>query len=75
MTRRLGSPLFGVRFCGDTDTKEVHDLDNELSICQIGEIIQTGHVISFNTLDEAYQAGHDNCHYCIGGSDSIRFLY
>ncbi len=66
MARRLGSPLFGVRYCGDTNTTEVHDLDNELAVCQIDEIIQAGHAIAFNTLDEAHRAAH--CHYCIDGS-------
>ncbi len=65
MTRRLGFPLFGIRYCGNTNTTEVHDLDNEQVVCQIDEIIQAGHAIPFNTLDEAHQAGHDNCHYCI----------
>ena len=75
MVRRLGFPSFGIRYCGNTNTTEVHDLDNELVVCQINEIIQAGHVISFKTLDEAHRAGHDNCHYCIGGFDSTRFLY
>ena len=68
MPRREGNPLFGARYCGNTNTTEVHDLDNELVVCQIDEIIQAGHAITFNTLDEAHRAGHDNCHYCIDGS-------
>lgn len=68
MARRFISPLFGVRFCGNTNTTEVHDLDNEQVVCQIDEIIQAGHAIPFNTFDDAHQAGHDNCHYCIDGS-------
>ncbi len=68
MARRLGFPLFGVRYCGNTNTTEVHDLDNELNVCQINKIIQAGHAIPFDTLDEAHRAGHDNCLYCIGGS-------
>jgi hypothetical protein len=42
MARRPGSPLYGNEYCGNTNTMEVHDLDNEdtrPSGCQIDEII------------------------------------
>jgi hypothetical protein len=51
----------GERYCGNTDKKEVHDLDNEKTNCQIDEIIAAGHDKPFKTLDEAHRAGYDNC--------------
>jgi len=70
MARRRGYPLYGKRFCGNTNKKEVHDLDKEKIVCRIEEIIDAGHAITFSpdTLDQAHSKGFDNCHYCIGGS-------
>jgi hypothetical protein len=71
--RRYGSPIHGRRYVGNTNTTEVHDLDNEktgTNECQIDEIIAAGHARTFNpdTLDQAHGEGYDNCQYCIGGS-------
>ena len=73
MARRPGAPLYGKRYCGNTNTTEVHDLDNEKtspSECQIDEIIAAEHAKAFDpdTLDQAHSEGYDNCAYCIGGS-------
>lgn len=68
MARRSGYPLYGARYCGNINTKEVHDLDNEKLLCQINEIIQAGHAKPFNSIIEAHREGFDNCAYCIGGS-------
>ena len=73
MARRPGSPLYGNEYCGNTNTMEVHDLDNENtspSGCQIDEIIAAEHARTFDpdTLDQAHSEGYDNCAYCIGGS-------
>ncbi len=61
------------QFLGNTDKKEVHDLDNEKTgpnQCQVSEIIRAGHAKSFepDTLDQAHKEGYDNCAYCIGSS-------
>ena len=58
---------------GNTNTTEVHDLDNEKTgsgECQIDEIIDAGNAVTFDpdALQEANRLGYDNCHYCIGGS-------
>jgi len=71
--RRKGSPTFNHRFVGNTNTKEVHDLDNEDTNpngCQIDEIIRAGHAVIFeeDTLQKFIEEGYDNGHYCIGGS-------
>ena len=73
MARKSGSPLYGNEYCGNTNTMEVHDLDNEdtsPSGCQIDEIIAAEHARTFDpdTLDQAHKEGYDNCAYCIGGS-------
>ena len=71
--RRQGSPTYEHKYVGNTNTKEVHDLDNEDTKpngCQIDEIIRAGHVKIFfpDKLEQAKKEGYDNGHYCIGGS-------
>lgn len=68
MTRRYTGNMNGERYLGNRNTKEVHDLDNENSNCQISEIISAGHDVPFTTLDAAHRSGYDNGHWCIGGS-------
>ena len=73
MARRPGYPLYGKRFCGNTNKMEVHDLDNEDTSpfgCQINEIIAAGHARTFtpDALEQAHKEGYDNCAYCIGES-------
>jgi len=70
MARRPGHPLYGAKYCANTSPskREVHDLDNEKTVCQIGEIIQAGHAKPYNSLITAHDDGYDNCHYCIGDS-------
>jgi hypothetical protein len=48
--------------------REVHDLDQEKSNCQIDEIIRAGHDRPYTSLSTAKAAGYDNCAYCLGGS-------
>ena len=71
--RRYGSPTNGCRFIGNTNTTEVHDLDNERTggnECQIDELISGGNVTTFNpdTLEQALSEGYDACAYCLSGS-------
>ena len=73
MARRHGSPTYGNRIVGNTNTKEVHDLDNEktgANQCQIDEIISAGNarIFSPDTLAQAHREEYDNCTHCIGGS-------
>lgn len=68
MARRWTGNMNGERYLGNTNTKEVHDLDNEKTSCQIDEIISAGHDKPFNTLSTAHNAGYDNCQWCLGGS-------
>lgn len=71
--RMYSYPINGKRFVGNTNTREVHDLDNEktgLAECQINEIINASHAITFNpdNLEQAHIMRYDNCAYCIGNS-------
>jgi hypothetical protein len=61
---------YGQQFLGNKNKKEVHDLRNEKTQCQINEFLTLGHGVRFSpdTLDEAHRNGYDNCAYCIGGS-------
>jgi hypothetical protein len=64
----------GVRFLGNENTKEVHDLNNEKTggnECQIDEIIAAAHAVGFvpDSLEQAHSEGYDNCAHCVGGSN------
>jgi len=56
------------RYLGNTNTMEVHDLDNEKTQCQIDTIIRNGHAVYFRTLRQAHDVGYDHCGHCIGNS-------
>ncbi len=63
----------GKKYLGNTNNKEVHDLDQEDTSgggCQINEIIKANHAVTFSpdTLVEAHNQGDDNCAKCLGGS-------
>lgn len=66
--RRHRGHMNGERYLGNTNEKEVHDLDNEKTNCQIDEIIRAGHDTPFTSLSAAHNQGYDNCHWCLGGS-------
>ena len=68
MTRRNKGNMNGERYLGNTNTKEVHDLDQENFLCRIDEIIAACHDLPFHTLQQAKAYGYDNCHWCLGGS-------
>lgn len=58
----------GEQYLGNVNTKEVHDLDNEKTACQINEIIAAGHDRPYNSLSTSHGDGYDNCAYCLGNS-------
>ncbi|WP_419892829.1 hypothetical protein [Oceanobacillus kimchii] len=69
MARRYYHPFNGNRYIGNTNTNEVHDLENEKTSCRINEI-KHDHIVNFNpdTHAQAKREGFDNCAYCIGNS-------
>jgi hypothetical protein len=70
MTRRKTGNMNGERYLANKSPskKEVHDLDNEKTNCQIDEIIKAGNDKPYNSQKAANDDGYDNCAYCIGGS-------
>ncbi|MBT3304414.1 hypothetical protein HN592_03355 [Candidatus Woesearchaeota archaeon] len=56
-----------MKYLGNKNTMEVHDIDNEKKQCQLNEIKEE-HKEGFYTLQQAHAAGFDNCHWCIGNS-------
>lgn len=61
---------YGKQYLGNTNTREVHDLQREQRNCQIDEIMRARHAVTFSpdTLSQARTDGFDNCAYCLGSS-------
>ena len=55
------------RYLGNSNTKEVHDQDNEKTQCQFGEI-KKEHIVCFATLKAAEDEGYDRCAHCLKDS-------
>ncbi|HEX6038134.1 hypothetical protein [Longimicrobium sp.] len=70
MARRHTGNMNGERYLANKSAskREVHDLDNEKTNCQIDEIIRAKNDVPYNSLSSAHTAGYDNCAYCLGGS-------
>ena len=68
MSRRYNGNMNGEQYLGNMNEMEVHDLDNETGNFQIDKIIDAGNDRPYRTVQTAHDDGHDNCHYCIGGS-------
>jgi hypothetical protein len=70
MARRNRGHMNGERYLANASAskREVHDLDNEKTNCQIDEIIAAGNDRPYNSRDAANRDGYDNCAYCIGSS-------
>lgn len=70
MARRHSGNMRGERYLANKSPskREVHDLDNEKSQCQVGEIIRAGNDKPYNALADAHRDGYDNCAYCLGSS-------
>ncbi len=58
----------GIRYLGNKNTKEVHDLYHDTGACQVDEIIAGGHAVPFATLTDAHREGYDHCGHCQEGS-------
>lgn len=70
MAKRWTGNMSGQRYLANVSPskREVHDLDNEKTNCQIDEIIKADNDRPYNSLEAAHRDGYDNCHYCIGNS-------
>ncbi|WP_051052858.1 hypothetical protein [Fulvivirga imtechensis] len=58
----------GQRYMVDTGKREVHDLFNVKTNCQINDIMEDGGDRPFPSLISAHKAGYRDCIWCIGGS-------
>jgi hypothetical protein len=59
------------RYLGNSNSRELHDLNNQKPACQIDEI-RVDHRINFKTQKEAVAMGYDYCAYCFGKEKSKR---
>ena len=64
--RRWKGHMGGQRYCGNIESREIHDLDHEKPVCQINEIITACHDRPFESLTQAHLEGFDDCLWCIG---------
>ena len=70
MARRYTGHMNGERCLANTSPskREVHDLENEKTNCQIDEIIRAGHDKPYQSADAARRDGYDDCAYCLKNS-------
>jgi hypothetical protein len=59
------------RFLGNSQNREVHDLENTKRNCRIAQI-SADHRVYFETAEEAIKAKYDYCAYCFGRAKSKR---
>lgn len=59
------------RFLGNSNKREVHDLQNIKKSCGIDRM-SADHQVYFKTADDAVKAGYDYCAYCFGKAKSKR---
>lgn len=74
--RRYKTPFNGNRYVLNSNTGEIHDLDNETDSCKINEI-STSHVINCTTYEDAliraaFLGLHNpnGCYYCNPSKDN-----
>ena len=72
MTRRWTGHMKGEQYIGNTESRQVHGLENEKTNCQIDEIVQAWNDRPFKTVGSALAAGYENCAYCLGRSQAKR---
>ena len=71
MARRYAGNMNGERYLGNTENKEVHDLDNEqtgANQCRIEDIIAAEHDVPFHSRFAAHGRGYHECAHCLGGA-------
>lgn len=74
--RRYISPFNGKRYVLNKSTGEIHDLDNETSMCQIDELDPNNVLNCASYEDAAFCAallmpcGGNGCYYCLRSKDN-----
>jgi len=56
----------GTRWLGNHNKRKFHDLDNEVTTCQI-ELMNPEHYRRFASREAAEDAGYDPCDWCVLG--------
>lgn len=70
MARRSGYPYYGKQYLLNTNTNELHDLDNEKLFCRIDEI-RVEHIKMFDTLADGLEYQRktygkwNGCYWCL----------
>ncbi len=64
--RTYSGNMRGEKYLGNKRMLEIHDLDNEKSLCLVNNIIFAKQDVPFNSLNEARKLQYENCTYCIG---------
>jgi hypothetical protein len=75
--RRYNPPFNGKRYLLNTNTGEIHDLDNETSYCRIDQI-NLNHIYMADSYEEAQIhaifvsniSNPNGCYYCIPSKDN-----
>lgn len=71
MPRQTGGGQEVTRYLGNSNSQELHDLENETGACQIDEI-RFDRRIYFTSTDQALSLDYDRCAYCFGRELSNR---
>lgn len=75
--RRYNAPYFGKEYLLNTNTGEIHDLDNEdKDNCKINKI-SVEHVVTFSSIEQAFRDAHlftdkkliNGCAHCLPNYD------
>ncbi len=64
MVRRLNAPYFGKRYIGSSETKILHDMDQESAKCRIDSIARKD-IQMFEWLSIPVEMGYKACQYCM----------
>jgi hypothetical protein len=67
---RGGRPV-QTRYLGNSQNRELHDLENTKTNCRLDRI-SADHRVNFASEEEAVKAGYDFCAYCFGKKRSKR---
>ena len=74
--RRYITPFNGNRYVLNKATGEIHDLDNESSLCQIDEM-NPDNVLNYSSYEDAAlraaflcHNGGNGCYYCLRSKDN-----
>jgi hypothetical protein len=66
-----GECHFATRLLGNSNTRELHTLDNEQRACRLAAM-RPDHRVYFTSEAEAQKLGYDLCAYCFGPGRSQR---